>query len=322
VSTNALTRYGPPAAWGAHTDAVLLTGATGFLGMELLAGYLERTDRHVYALVRGVNDRQAHARLQNTLARLFDAGHPYEERVSAVRGDITRPGLGLGNRRRAALAERVSEIVHSVASVSSRTSCTPRAINVEGTSRVLELAAQCHTRGEGLRRLTHISTAYVAGQHRGCFSEDDLDAGQRFRNAYEQSKFEGEQLVASWRAQLPITVVRPSIVVGERHSGWTASFNVLYWPLRMFSRGAYLAVPARATAPVDVVPVDYVTDAILALSRAPEAVGATFTAARLFRSPRGVCAGRRMGPPRAAAPGCGGAAGTGAACPPPPPRTW
>ncbi len=275
--TGALTRSGPPAAWGAHDDALLLTGATGFLGMELLAGYLERTDRHVYALVRGVNDRQARARLEHTLARLFGAGHPYGERVSAVRGDIARPGLGLGGRRRAALAERVSEIVHSAATVSFETELhTARAINVEGTRRVLELAARCQARGAGLRRMTHISTAYVAGQYGGCFSEDDLDVGQSFRNPYEQSKFEAEQLVAEWRTRLPITVVRPSIVVGERHSGWTASFNVLYWPLRTFSRGVYMAVPGRARAPVDVVPVDYVADAIVALSRMPEAAGVTF----------------------------------------------
>jgi hypothetical protein len=71
-------------------------------------------------------------------------------------------------------------------------------------------------------------------------------------------------------------VLRPSIIVGERDNGWTASFNVLYWPLRAFSRGAYVALPARREAPVDVVPVDYVADAIFALSQAPEAEGATF----------------------------------------------
>ena len=71
-------------------------------------------------------------------------------------------------------------------------------------------------------------------------------------------------------------MLRPSIIVGERESGWTASFNVLYWPLRAFSRGAYAALPARGDAPVDVVPVDYVADAIFALSQAPEAEGATF----------------------------------------------
>jgi long-chain acyl-CoA synthetase len=255
------------------SDGVLLTGATGFVGMELLARYLEHTERRVYALVRGANERDVAARLKHTLRSLFGADHPYARRVVAVRGDITRPGLGLGAKRDR-LAERVSEIVHGAASVSFELGLEDmRAINVEGTRRVLEFAERCHARG-GLRRLSYISTAYVAGEHAGRFNEDDLDVGQRFRNAYEQSKFEAERLAAG--AQLPVTVLRPSIIVGERDSGWTASFNVLYWPLRAFSRGAYVALPARRDAPVDVVPVDYVADAIFALSQAPEAEGATY----------------------------------------------
>ena len=194
----------------------------------------------------------------------------------AVRADLTCADLGLRARRRDALAERVCEIVHGAASVSFTTPApVVHAINVEGTQRMLELAEHCQARG-GLRRFTYISTAYVAGEHAGRFSEDDLDVGQAFRNAYERSKFEAELLVAYWRTRLPITVTRPSIIVGERDTGWTSSFNVLYWPLRAFSRGAYLAVPARGRAPVDVVSVDYVADAIFALSQAPEAVGATF----------------------------------------------
>jgi long-chain acyl-CoA synthetase len=254
---------------------VLLTGATGFVGMELLARYLERSERRVYALVRGADRHEAAARMQRTLHFLFGADHPYAERVVAVRGDITRPCLGLRGRRDA-LAEEVSEIVHGAASISFELGLEDsRAINVEGTRRVLAFAERCAARG-GLRRLSHISTAYVAGDHGGCFSEDDLDVGQRFRNAYEQSKFEAEGLVARARGRLPITVLRPSIVVGERDNGWTSSFNVLYWPLRAFARGAYVALPARRSAPVDVVPVDYVADAILYLSQAREAEGATF----------------------------------------------
>jgi long-chain acyl-CoA synthetase len=253
---------------------VLLTGATGFVGAQLLIRYLERSDRRVYALVRGASDREVSARLEHTLQDLFGAEHPYAQRVVAVRGDITRPGLGLGRRRRDALAERIGEIVHGAASVSFTMGLrTARAINVGGTKRMLELAERAAARG-GLRRFTYVSTAYVAGEHAGCFSEDDLDVGQRFRNAYERSKFEAETMLEGWRAQLPLTVVRPSIVVGERDTGWTSSFNVLYWPLRAFSRGAYVAVPGRGGAPVDVVSVDYVADAIFALAQAPEAVGA------------------------------------------------
>jgi thioester reductase-like protein len=255
------------------SDGVLLTGATGFVGMELLARYLERTDRRVYALVRGANERDVTARVKRTLLCLFGADHPYARRVVAVRGDITRPGFGLGGKLDQ-LAERVSEVVHGAASVSFQLGLEDmRQINVEGTRRVLEFAERAQARG-GLRRFSYISTAYVAGEHAGCFSEDELDVGQRFRNGYEQSKFEAEQLVAG--ARLPVTVLRPSIIVGERDSGWTQSFNVLYWPLRAFSRGAYVALPARREAPVDVVPVDYVADAIFALSQSPEAEGATY----------------------------------------------
>ena len=257
-------------------DGILLTGATGFLGMELLARYLERTDRRIYALVRGADEHDVAARVERTLGCLFGPGHAHRDRVVAVRGDLTHARLGLGRRGAEALAEQVSEIVHGAASVSFESELsTSRAINLEGTRRALEFAQRCQARC-GLRRFTYISTAFVAGEHDGCFSEDDLVVDQRFRNPYEQSKFEAECLVTRWRARLPVTVVRPSIVVGERDSGWTASFNVLYWPLRAFSRGAYAAVPARRDAPVDVVSVDYVADAIFALSQLPEAVGTTF----------------------------------------------
>jgi thioester reductase-like protein len=254
---------------------VLLTGATGFVGMELLTRFLERSNRRVFALVRGSDDDEAAGRLEHTLVSLFGPDHPYAERVVAVRGDITRPGLGL-RAKRDRLAGQISEIVHGAASVSFELGLeASRRINVEGTRRVLEFAERCQARG-GLWRLSYISTAYVAGEHSGRFSEDDLDMGQRFRNAYEQSKFEAERLIAQWRGRVPLTVLRPSIIVGERESGWTASFNVLYWPLRAFARGVYLALPARRDAPVDVVPVDYVADAIFALSQAPEAEGGTY----------------------------------------------
>jgi len=254
---------------------VFLTGATGFVGMELLARYLERTDRRVYVLVRGRDNREVAARMERTLLCLFGPDHPYAKRVVPVRGDITRAGLGLRGGGDG-LAEVVSEVVHGAASVSFGLELqAARAINVGGTLRVLEFAERCHAHG-GLRRFSYISTAFVAGDHAGCFGEDDLEVGQRFRNAYEHSKFEAECLLARWWERLPITVLRPSIIVGERDSGWTASFNVLYWPLGAFARGAYLVLPGRPDAPVDVVSVDYVADAIVTLSQAPEAEGTTF----------------------------------------------
>jgi thioester reductase-like protein len=265
------------------SDALLLTGATGFIGMGVLARYLERTDRHVYAPVRAESQAHADQRVRGVLRSLFarrgeedsDAVKAYAERVVAVPADLRRRRMGLSDRRRDALAERIGDVIHCAASVSfSGPIGDQRAINVEGTRQVLDLADACTQRG-GLRRFSYVSTAYVAGDHSGSFGEEDLDVGQGFRNTYERSKFEAEALVRSRACGLPIDIFRPSVVVGERASGWTSSFNVVYWPLRAFRLGTYSFLPVRRTSPVDIVPSDYVTDAIVALAERRGASGET-----------------------------------------------
>jgi thioester reductase-like protein len=249
--------------------ALLLTGATGFVGMEVLSRFLERTDRRVFALVRAEDEEAAARRLRSTMTTLFGRGDAYAGRVVAVPGDIESDGLGLSEESRGELAGSVRDIIHCAASVSfSLPLEQSREINVAGTRRLLEFAELCRERG-GLRRFAYVSTAYVAGTHAGEFREDQLEVGQEFRNAYERSKFEAERLVRSYRDRLPIQIFRPSIVVGDRRTGWTASFNVLYAPLKAFARGAYRALPVRRSAPVDVVPVDYVADAVFELSNRP-----------------------------------------------------
>ncbi len=241
----------PARAAASSRGALLLTGATGFVGGELLARFAERSDRTIYVLVRAADPRSAAERIGDS-------------RVIALPGDVTRPALGLDSLD--SVAEEVTDIVHAAASVSFGLDLDrARAINVEGTRRMLEFAGLCARRGAGLRSLAHVSTAYVAGRHAGTFAERQLDVGQRFRNPYEQSKFEAERLVRAHMPDLPISVFRPSIVVGDRRTGWTQSFNVLYGPLRMFARGSYPALPARRAALVDVVSVDYVADAVIAL---------------------------------------------------------
>lgn len=246
---------------------VLLTGATGFLGMELLARYLERSERTVFALVRARDDQEAAARLRAAAHEVVPDAERYDGRLVAVRGDVAAPGLGLEVAARDALAEQVTEIVHSAASVEFTLPLEEaRRINVEGTRAMLDLAERCQARG-GLRRFSHVSTAYVAGTHRGLFGEDDVDLGQEHRNTYERTKWEAELLVRVRAEELPVQIFRPSIVVGERDSGWTPAFNVIYAPLKAFANGATLPVmPARRASPVDVVPVDYVADAIFALA--------------------------------------------------------
>ena len=252
-----------------HDDRpILLTGATGFLGMELLARYLEQTARPVIALVRGRDQREAAARLRAAVHEVVPDAERHEPRLTAVRSDLEAPGLGLTDAQRDELAERVGEIVHSAASVEFTLPLEQaRRINVAGTRNMLELAALASRRGDGLRRFSHISTAYVAGTHRGSFGEDDLDLGQDHRNTYERTKWEAEKLVRERFDELPLQVFRPSIVVGERGSGWTPAFNVIYAPLKAFAKGDTTPVmPARRASPVDVVPVDYVADAIFALA--------------------------------------------------------
>ena len=257
-------------------EAILLTGATGFVGMAVLARLLERTDRDILVLVRAASRSDADARLNAVLGSVFDAPDQHRRRVRAVWGDLTAPGLGLGADREW-IAEEVCEIVHGAASVAfDLPLAESRSINLEGTRQVLDLAEACATRGEGLRRITYVSTAYVAGHRHGLVREAELDVGQGFRNAYEQSKHEAERLVWGRREQLPVTIVRPSIVVGERGTGWTTSFNVVYGPLRAFATGTYPVLPGRRNAVLDIVTVDHLADAILALAGSPAALGGTF----------------------------------------------
>ena len=262
----------------------------------------------MWALVRARNGEEAQARLAAALAPRLPDQSAWEDRIVAVPGDLTQPGLGLDARMRDELAERVDWVIHGAASVSFTLPLEQaRAINVSGTQRVLDFAEDCAARG-GLRRLSHVSTAYVAGTHRGRFGEDDLDVGQTFNNSYEQSKWEAERRVRAHASHLPIQVLRPSIVVGETDSGWTSSFNVIYTPLRAFARGVLPAIPARRSAPVDVVSVSYVADAILAL-------GDGTHPCRTYHLTAGRAGsdGRRADPPErghARAPGAGDPAAT------------
>jgi long-chain acyl-CoA synthetase len=163
---------------------------------------------------------------------------------------------------RTELAEEIGAVLHCAASISFDLPLEEaRAINVEGTREMIGFGREAKALGR-LERFLHVSTAYVAGAYPGTFRERQLVAGQEFRNTYEQTKWEAEQVVAAADDLAP-AVVRPSIVMGESDSGWTPAFNVLYWPLRAFSRGLFDEIPALPAAHVDVVPVDYVADALV-----------------------------------------------------------
>src|SRR5207249_2624688 len=129
-------------------------------------------------------------------------------------------------------AGNVSEIYHSAA-------CTrfdqkleqARRINLKGTENVLNFARRARQSGNFMR-LHHVSTAYIAGNRTGVIKEDDLDYGQDFFNTYEQSKYETELMLERARAEVPITIYRPSIIVGDSRTGRTLHFFVLYEPMK------------------------------------------------------------------------------------------
>ncbi|MFL5844363.1 MAG: SDR family oxidoreductase [Solirubrobacteraceae bacterium] len=244
---------------------ILLTGATGFLGMTFLARLLEDDDGPDILLPVRARDRAgARARLDEVLAMLYDQPPEGIDRLRPVPGDILDRGVGLA----ASETRGVERVVHCAASIAFTLPLREaRETNVGGTANVVGLCRQL----PALERLVHVSTAYVSGRSSGAFGEEDFDVGQTFRNTYEQTKWEAEYLVA--RAGLPSTVVRPSIVVGESDSGWTSAFNVIYWPLQAFARGLLDEVAADPEGIVDIVGVDRVVDVLVAAMIDPGASG-------------------------------------------------
>jgi nucleoside-diphosphate-sugar epimerase len=217
---------------------ILLTGATGLVGGELLRRLLARPGQEVVAIVR----------------RPVPWRHP---RLRLLFADLAIDELP-------PIPQDVETVIHCAASVAFDLPLEEqRAINVRGTQVLMEAA----TKLPWLRRFVHVSTAYVAGTTDGPFGAGDLVAGQSFRNTYEQSKHEAEQLVRA--SGLPFQIIRPSIVVGDSQSGRTAAFNVVYLPLRAYARGLISVVPGRPEAPVDLVPVDYVASGMLELLDVP-----------------------------------------------------
>jgi long-chain acyl-CoA synthetase len=274
-------------------NAVLLTGATGFLGRELLKQLIEGlpVEQTIYCLIRGHIHSQApgapssqqelaEERLRKLLGELgyHDLKGPVLARVRAVAGDIGHKSLGATPETLAELTTQVGHIYHGAATVRfDHPIDEARRINVEGTRHVLELAARIEAAG-GKPRLSYIGTSFVAGTRRGRVYETELSVEQSFHNTYEQTKAEGEALVRKQMADsgLQATLFRPSIIVGDSRTGATSSFKVMYWPLKVFSRGLIPIVPASRAGVVDMVPVDYVIAAIWELSQRSDTIGGCY----------------------------------------------
>jgi nucleoside-diphosphate-sugar epimerase len=235
----------------ATSDTIFVTGATGLLGALAVRRLLaDRPEVRVVALVRDAGRWAA-----MTLGR--------DERVTAVVGDVTLPGLGLHADARRWLAGETTAVLHLAADTTfSRTLPEARAVNTEGTRNLLELAAGW----PAVRRFAYVSTAFVAGRRTGAIAEvPGEDQGAGWVNAYEQSKAEAERLV---RAEARDWVVlRPSTVVCDSSGdGAVTQQNAVHRALRLYYGGLASMMPSAEGSALDVVPADYVADAVAALA--------------------------------------------------------
>jgi thioester reductase-like protein len=252
----------------ADPDRLFFTGFPGFIGERLLPRLLEARPGVTAACL--VQPRFAAA--AEASRKAIEARHPeLEGRIELVEGDIARPGLGIADP--GAFARSVGEAWHLAAIYDLAVAREPAfAVNVEGTRNVLRLLADA----KRLRRLQYVSTAYVSGTATGVYRETDLDVGQRFKNHYEETKFLAEVAVAE--AKLPATVYRPAIVVGDSRSGETGKFDGPYFTLSAMEkapRGLFLKV-GRGRNPANIVPVDFIVDALAGLSGLAASAGKTY----------------------------------------------
>ena len=245
---------------------IFMTGATGLVGGNLIHHFLEdKNVSRLYLLARGKNDEDAKQRVHKTMkvfSPQIDKLDPHNK-IRILAGDITRNNLALSNETYDELTNNLTHIVHSAANVKFQQSLeNAMLVNFQGTKNVFELARSVNATN-GISKIAYISTAYTCGEHEGVFYEDDSFRPSMFANSYERSKYESDAYVQSLFNELPVTIFRPSIIVGDSESGITNVFNGLYGPLEMIFMRLIRFLPGRKNTKMDIVPVDYVSKAIV-----------------------------------------------------------
>lgn len=243
-----------------------VTGYPGFIGKRLVK-YLaaQNPEGRITLLVQPKFVKEA----------LGYAAELKGAKVEVLSGDIVDMHLGLAGPEYQRLVDETTHIFHLAAiSYLGMPHDVARKVNVDGTRGVLELARECGL----LKRLVYFSTTYVSGDRVGVVAEDELEQGQVFRNAYEETKYEAERLVQRAKKHLPITIIRPSTVVGDSETGEIDRFEGPYYLGMLLVLSPLvlpLPLPGNGVAPLNVVPVDFVVQATWVLAQKDDAVGKT-----------------------------------------------
>jgi thioester reductase-like protein len=251
-------------------DVALVTGFPYFTARRLITKILAADPRAQVLLLVREKFREA--------AEAFAAALPVKERrrLRILIGDVCDIDLGLSGEEYRELAAAVTTIYHVASAYYLRVPRdTALRVNVGGTRHVIELASSCTQ----LERLCHFSAASVSGTRKGVIMEDELEMRQRFHNAYEETKYRAEVLARDAARRLPVTILRPGIIVGDSRTGEIEKLDGPYYLIKLIvgSRlDVSLPLPGQGGAPLHLVPIDYVVDAAFALARDPRAVGRTF----------------------------------------------
>ena len=253
---------------------IFLTGFPGFIAgrlVERLAG----ENVHFYLLVQ----EQFVEKAVEEVERIADRTATPLENFALVKGDITREDLGIEAEDLEVLRKETTDIFHLAAVYDLAVEKDlAHKVNLEGTRNVNDLARSV----ENLNRYTYVSTCYVAGRREGRILETELEHQAGFRNYYEETKYLAEMEVERLKEELPVTIFRPSVVVGDSRTGETAKYDGIYYLIHYLRKapGALRFINVgNSMVRLNLVPVDFVVDAIAALSDDPAAVGKTIALA-------------------------------------------
>jgi long-chain acyl-CoA synthetase len=246
--------------------AILLTGSTGYIGAHIASNLLREHSDPLNVLVRASDEQEARARLWRSLQLHMDFPEFAEllrSRISIFLGDLTDSHFGLEGEDYKRLVRTTDSVIHCAASLNRRSEKSCLNVNLRGTLEVIQLAMRARD-DHGLRRFSHLSTVAVAGQRSNEVVEEDtaIDWTRSDYDPYARTKKFCEHMIRELLPDVPRTIFRPSIVLGDSRRPETNQFDMV----RAFVFLAGLpALPFRTADRIDIVPVNFVADAVAAL---------------------------------------------------------